>query len=727
MATVYLAHDVRHGRDVALKVLRPELAESLGRDRFLREIQLAAKLSHPHILPLYDSGDAGGALFYVMPNVEGHSLRDRLATQRQLSVEDAVRIATEVAGALDHAHRHGVIHRDIKPENIMLQDGHALVADFGIGKALGDAAADTLTQHGMSVGTPAYMSPEQAVGEAVDARSDIYSLGCVLYEMIVGEQPFTGPTAQAVIAKRFVQTPVDVAALREGVPRPVARAVQKALARVPIDRYDTAALFVTSLVEIEAVSAKPAAPEKSLAVLPFTNLSTDPENEFFADGVTEEILNALAMIPDLRVAGRASSFSFKGKTLDLHAIGEALNVRTVLEGSIRRSGKHVRITAQLSEVTDGFCMWSERYDREIDDVFAVQDEIAAAIAEKLKTTLLRNPLMSAQRAPENIAAYEAYLKGRALLYRRGSSIKPGLAMMEQALRLDPEYGLAWAGIADTYSILGFFGQVSPEVARTKGGEAAAKAMRFAPDLAESHCALAIQLLMFEWDWAGAERAFGRSMELNPGYGQAGVWYYLFYRGVACGAWEEAIAGCKECQSRDPRSGYLAAIMALMYEIASDGPSAEEWVNLARELAPDAFQTLWARQLFLMSIRDYPRAIDAAHTVLAASGRQSIVLAFLGLSLAESGDSTGARAIYDEMRSRAVREFVSPMQMAALSAALGDTDAAIAHCHEAFRLRDTGMVVWARGWPGAQNLQALPEFRRLLASMGLPGFAVQTDD
>ncbi|MFN8582932.1 MAG: serine/threonine-protein kinase [Gemmatimonadaceae bacterium] len=515
MATVYLAHDLKHERDVALKVLRPEFAESLGRDRFLREIQLAAKLSHPHILPLYDSGDAGDALFYAMPNVEGHSLRDRLATQRQLPVEEAVRIATEVAGALDHAHRRGVIHRDIKPENIMLQDGHALVADFGIGKALDDAAVDTLTQHGMSVGTPAYMSPEQAVGDAVDARSDIYSLGCVLYEMIVGEQPFTGHTVQAVIAKRFVQTPVDVAALREGVPRPVSRAVQKALARLPIDRYDTAALFVAQLSEVEAVSAKPAAPEKSLAVLPFTNFSSDPENEFFADGVTEEILNALATIPDLRVAGRASSFSFKGKSMDLHAVGEALNVRTILEGSIRHSGQRVRITAQLSNATDGFRMWAERYDRAIDDVFVVQDEIARAIAEKLKSTLMQNPLMSAQRAPENIGAYEAYLKGRALLYRRGSSLRPGLAMMEQALRLDPEYGLAWAGIADTYSILGFFGQVSSEVARTNGGKAAAKAIRFAPDLAESHCAQAIQLLNFEWDWAGAERAFKRSMELNP--------------------------------------------------------------------------------------------------------------------------------------------------------------------------------------------------------------------
>jgi len=727
MATVYLAHDLKHDRDVALKVLRSELAESLGRDRFLREIQLAAKLSHPHLLPLHDSGDAGGALFYVMPNVEGRSLRDRLQGERQLPVDEAVRITMEVAGALDHAHRHGVIHRDVKPENIMLQDGHALMADFGIGKAVGDAAPDTLTQSGMSVGTPAYMSPEQAAGEAVDGRSDIYSLACVLYEMIVGEQPFTGPTAQAVIAKRFVQTPINITALREGVPRPVARAVQKALARVPIDRYDTAALFITSLGEVETISPKPAAPEKSLAVLPFANLSTDPENEFFADGITEEILNALATIPDLRVAGRASSFSFKGKAQDLHAIGEQLNVRTVLEGSVRRSGMRVRITAQLSDVTDGFRMWSERYDREIADVFAVQDEIAVAIAEKLKTTLQQNPVVSAQRAPENIEAYEAYLKGRALLYQRGSALRPGLAMMEKALRLDPEYGLAWAGVADTYSVLGFYSQIPPDVARAKGGEAAANAMRFAPDLAESHCARATQLLMYEWNWAEAERAFKRAIELNPGYSQSGAWYCVFYLGIACGEWDNALAEIKACQSRDQRSGYMAAIVTLMYAIGYHEPAAVVWADRAAELDPDAFLTLWSRQLFLMSIHDWPRAIDAAHAALAASGRQMIALMWLGVSLVDSGDSGGARAIYDEMRSRAVREYVSPQVLAGLEAALGDSDAASAHCREAFGLHDPTIVTFARGWPGAQYLQALPEYQRLLASIGLPGFAVRADD
>ena len=354
MATVYLAHDIKHDRDVAIKVLHPDLGAALGGERFLSEIRTTARLQHPHILPLLDSGEANGLLYYVMPLVTGETLRARLEREKQLPIADAVRIAREVASALDYAHRQNVIHRDIKPENIMLQDGHALVADFGIGKAISDTTANTLTQAGMSVGTPAYLSPEQAVGEDVDGRSDLYSLGCVLYEMIVGEPPFTGPTVQAVIAKRFVQTPLDVAALREGVPRPVSRAVQHALMRAPIDRFETVALFVIALNEDEAVATKSAAPAKSLAILPFENLSANADNQYFADGIADDILDALVQIDGLHVAARNSAFSFRGKQVALAEIGEKLSVATVLQGSVRKAGNRMRIAVQLVSVTDGY-------------------------------------------------------------------------------------------------------------------------------------------------------------------------------------------------------------------------------------------------------------------------------------------------------------------------------------------------------------------------------------
>ena len=724
MATVYLAHDLKHGRDVALKVLKPDLAQTLGAERFLREIRLAASLSHPHILPLFDSGDAGGVLYYVMPNVEGRSLRDRLAASAQLPVEEAVRITSEVAGALDYAHRHGIVHRDIKPENIMLQDGHALVADFGIGKALTTVEGEAFTQTGASVGTPAYMSPEQAAGEGVDGRSDLYSLGCVLYEMLVGEQPFTGPTVQAVIAKRFVQSPADVTALREGVSRPVARAVQKALARTPIDRFETGSMLVAALAEPDAPTASDKAaapPDKSIAVLPFANLSADPENEFFADGITEEILNALSQIAELRVAGRTSAFSFKGKQQDLRAIGEQLNVRTVLEGSVRRSGKRVRITAQLIDVTDGYQLWSERYDREIEDVFAVQDEIASAIAGKMKTTLQGGTAARSQRATDNIESYEAYLKGRALLYRRGNAIRHGLTQMEKALSLDPEYGLAWAGTADSYTLLGYYGLVTPEVAREKASDASAKAIQFAPDLAEAHCARALLALAYEWDWEAAERSFLRALELNPGYIQAGAWYHLFYNGFACARWDEALSGLKAFQERDHLSGYMAAVVSILYSVAYHDQAAVEWADRAWALEPDAFLSLWARTLAYQSVGDWPRAFAAADATLAASGRQAFPLITLGLSLVESGDTTGGRAVYGELRSRSVREHIPPMGLALMAAALGERDAAIAYAGDAVRRHDPQFVIFSLGWNGTHHLRALPEQQQLLTDIRLPGW------
>jgi serine/threonine-protein kinase len=727
MATVFLARDLRHDRDVAIKVMHDELAASLSRQRFLREIRLAAKLAHPHILPLHDSGDAEGMLFYVMPNAEGRSLRDKM-NAGPIAVADAVRVTIEVADALDFAHRHGIVHRDIKPENIVLLDGHAMVADFGIGKAMTEAVEDTLTQGGTSIGTPAYMSPEQAVGEDVDGRSDLYSLGCVLFEMLVGEPPFTGPNAQAVLAKRFVQTPIDVSALREGIPRPVAHAVQRVLQRTAIDRFASGAEFAGALRISETPEAmalgRPALPEKSIAVLPFANISTDPENECFADGITEEILNTLSQIADLRVAGRMSSFAFKEKGRDLREIGKVLNVRTVLEGSVRRSAGRVRITAQLTDVIGGYQLWSERFDRDIADVFAVQDEIATAIASKLKTSLASDDASRAQRTTESIEAYEAYLKGRALVTQRGNAMLKGIASLETSLQHDPDHGLTWSCLADAYLMSGFWGLVTLDVARAKCTEAVANAMHYAPDLAESHCSRAQYSLLYDWDWSAAESAFQQSLKLNPGYTQASAWYHMFYLGFVRGEYRAAAAGFAETLAQDPYWANGAAMLAQTFAFAQDAAAADVWATRAEELAPTAFFSHWTRQITSIAEHDWSRAIRAGSEALRLSrGALAFPLAFLGISLAEAGDRVGARAIYDEFDAGAAGGPDSSALRAMLAAALGKDDVASELCRDAVRRRDPTLVPFLRPFPGTRRLQALPEFRRVVASLGLPGLPV----
>ena len=381
--------------------------------------------------------------------------------------------------------------------------------------------------------------------------------------------------------------------------------------RTPIDRFLTGAALATAIADAERHADQPtvATPEKSIAVLPFASMSTDPENEFFADGITEELLNMLSQIGELRVAGRTSSFSFKGKNVELKQIGETLNVRTVLEGSVRRAGNRVRITAQLIDVTDGFQLWSERYDRDIEDVFAVQDEIATAIAGRLKTTLSLGREARSQRATDNIEAYAAYLKGRALLYRRAAAIK--------------------------------------------------QAIRFGPDLAETHGAEAQFSLLFEWDWASAERSFLRALEINPGYGQASAWYHLFYTGLAAGMWKESEEALIAGYERDPRSAYLASIVGVLMAAYRTDDEVERWVAKADELDSGAFLSIWLRQLAMCAMRDWPRAERASEVAHAASGRTSLPLIVHGLALATAGNLDGARSIYDELRARARREYIAP--------------------------------------------------------------------
>lgn len=724
MATVYLARDLKHDRDVAIKVLKPELGESRDRQRFVREIHLAARLTHPHILPLYDSGQADTFLYFVMPVMQGQTLRDRLRAEGRLPVDAAVRIAREVADALDYAHRHGVVHRDVKPENILLQEGHALVADFGIGTLVSTSDHQTtMTQAGMIVGTPLYMSPEQASGEPVDSRSDLFSLGCVLYEMLVGDQPFAGDTVPAIIARRLTQTPTEVSVLRASVPRAVSRVVQKALARKADDRYSTGAAFAAALaaapMDAEAGGGVSATPDKSIAVMPFASMSSDPEDEFFADGITEEILNALAQIPALRVAGRGSAFSFKGKREDLRSVGAKLDVAHVLEGTIRRSGSRIRVTAQLSNAGDGFQLWSERYDRELADVFAVQDEIAGAIAGRLKLSLAGDAMVAHPRPTQHMAAYELYLKGRALLYQRGRSIVQALECFEAAVELDPAYAEAWAGMADGYSTSGYSGFVPGASVMPNALEAARRALALNPNLAEAHNALACPSLLWSRDFALAESAFLRAIELNPSYAQARTWYALFYLHWAAGRTEEAQTILRQCLAEDPLSWYVHTMLGFSQTTSGLHDDAVRHTRRGAELSPTSYLAHWAYTESLSNAGLCEEAVICAEKALEMSGRHVWALAGLAWAYARWGKRDAALRTFQEAERRATREYMQPGMLAMAAAAAGELEKGIALADRAERERDPVFMLLARTWPNFEPLRTDRRFSQIVARLGLP--------
>lgn len=415
MATVYLAEDLKHQRQVAVKVLKPELAAVLGGDRFLREITVTANLQHPHILQLYDSGEADGFLYYVMPYVVGETLRDRLGREHQLAIDDALEITKGVAGALDYAHRQGVIHRDVKPENILLHDGVALVADFGIALAVTAAGGERLTDTGLSLGTPAYMSPEQAAGDRdLDARSDVYSLACVTYEMLGGDPPFVASTVQAVLAKHIVDPAPPITTMRASVSPAIAKALAKALQKTPADRYHSAGAFVTALTAPVEGQDREA---KAVVVLPFENMSPDPDNEYFADGLTEEIIGDLAGIHGLRVISRNSALALKGTVKSTPALAKELGVSHVVTGSVRRAGNALRVMAQLVEARSDAPVWNGKYSGTVEDVFGIQEEIARKIVAALEVKLSETEKRQiAERPTDDVVAFDHYLRARRELY-----------------------------------------------------------------------------------------------------------------------------------------------------------------------------------------------------------------------------------------------------------------------------------------------------------------------
>jgi serine/threonine-protein kinase len=623
MATVYLARDLRHDRPVALKVLHPDLSASLGPERFQREIRLAARLQHPHILSVHDSGEVPGTagtppiLWFAMPFVEGESLRERLARERQLPLEDALRIGREAADALEYAHRHGIIHRDIKPENILLSGDHALVADFGIARALAGPTESQLTETGTTVGTPAYMSPEQAAGErAIDHRSDIYSLACVLYEALAGEPPFTGPTAQSIIARRFTETPRPLRELRETVPAAIERAVAKALAKSPADRFGSAGEFGRTLAEgqmesrvpdpARAVSTAPRpgtatsvqpqsrrgirfpvtaalaigfllglgvlfgwlrshgradespAGTKRLAVLPFENLGA-AEDEYFADGVTDEVRGKLASLTGLQVIARSSSGQYKKTAKTPQEIGRELGVDYLLTGTVRwekgAAGNRVRVSPELIQVGTAATTWQQPFDASLTDVFQVQADIAGRVAEALDVALGAPQKKSlAEKPTENLAAYEAFLKGeeaaQGLAVADPRSVRRAIDYYDQAVALDSAFVQAWVQLSRAHSSIYSIGTPTPTDAEAARG-AAERARRLAAERPEIQLALGDYQQFIAADLPAALASYQTGLRKGPANAEL-----LSATGrveQSLGQWQASTESYSKANAVDPRS------------------------------------------------------------------------------------------------------------------------------------------------------------------------------
>jgi serine/threonine-protein kinase len=540
--------------------------------------------------------------------------------------------------------------------------------------------------------------------------------------MLTGEAAFTGPTAQAVIARRFIHTPPDVTSVRSSVPGSISRVVAQLLSKAPEDRQASGAMVVSSLVSGAAVVAAPAraTDETSIAVLPFASLSRDPDDEFFADGVTEEILNALAHIPKLRVAARSSAFSFKGKNEDLRSVGAKLNVGTILEGTIRRAGSRLRVTAQLSSVVDGYQLWAERYDRVAEDVFAVQDEIAASIADRFRLTLAGDQTGRALKPPtQDIRAYELYLKGRALLYQRGRSIPPALECFEQAVALDPNYAHAWAGMADAYTTSGYSGFTPGADVMPKAMAAARRALELDPELAEAHCAFACATLMWERDYELAEREFKHAMKLNPNYAQTQAWYGLFFLQWTSGRDRESFEILNAASRKDPLSSYAQVILSFAEIAAGRNADAIAHARRGNELDPKSYLAQWVLMEALSISGHYAEAEQRAESALAMSGRHAWALCGLVKIYERWGKPDDARRVFAEAIEREQRGYMQPTMMAYAAAATGDMDRGIAYADRAERERDPLFVILARLWPDYDDLRGDPRFAAIVDRLRLP--------
>ena len=755
MGEVYLAEDTKLDRKVALKILPPELADDRDRmSRFVREAKSASALNHPNIITIYEIGESDGTHFIATEFIDGKTLND-YARSNPFDYKSILDIAVQVASALQTAHVAGIVHRDIKPDNVMVRaDGLAKILDFGIAKLSAPTTTDgeaataiqAQTQAGMIIGTPNYMSPEQARGRDVDRQTDIFSFGVVFYEMLSGASPFKGDTVSDVIAAVLTKEPPRLT----NVPPELAEILDKTLQKDKRNRYQTAKGLLDDLKEakeelaIQSRLNRVSSPNveepqtqilkavttgeenrqitlenlKSIAVLPFTNMSADGDNEYFCDGLAEELLNALSKIDDLKVAARTSAFSFKGKNANVSEIGEKLSVKNVLEGSVRRSGNKLRISVQLINAADGYQLWSERYDREMKDIFEVQDEIALAVVDALKLKLFGGEKAAVlKRYTNNPEAYQLYLSGRFFFLKRTpEGFKKAIDYFEKAIECDSEYALAFTGIADSYVLLGFYEVMTPAEAREYAKPAVYKSIELDGTIAETHASLAVYLMFCEWEFVKAEAEFEEAIRLNPNYTLARHFYAVNL--VLIGSHDEAIAEESRSVEIEPFTAiFRAAYSWYSYLVRRNDLSIEQALRTI-ELAPDHFFAYWALGLAYALNEKYDESLSALQRASSLTGGNQHLLGEIARVSALSGKRDEALGILDEFLQQSKASYVSAVNITKIYAGLGEREKVLEWLEKAYDERAVKLP-WFIIDPCLDAFRGDERFQTILKKMGLP--------
>ena len=722
MGAVYKAQDLKLDRTVAIKFTSRAVADNREqRLRFEREARTASLLDHPNICTIHEFGETDdGELFLAMSYCPGEDLRSRL-TRGPFPLKEAVNVAEQVLLGLAKAHSLGIVHRDIKPANIMLMpDGVVKIVDFGLAKFPRDIS---LTSPGGVVGTVPYMSPEQLRGDPLDGRTDLWSWAVMLYEMLAGERPFDAPTEASLIRAIMDTDPPSLASRRRDVPLELDSIVHQVLQKNRDQRPRNTDQVVEAVRSLSlqtgpiprfAVTPRPHA---SVAVLPFLNLSPEPDSEYFSDGLTEELIHALSRLPGLQVVSRTSAFEFKGKAQSVRKIGEQLKVSSVVEGSVRKAADRVRVSTQLVNVSDGYCLWSQRFDCKMTDIFVVQEEMAKSIADLLRVELgSKAGTGLVRRYTDNFEAYDLYLRGRFQWNKRGGEgFQKALEYFERALTHDPNYAPAYSGIADYHVAVASWGLEPPTEAWPKAKQAAAQALAADDTLAEAHASMGMIRMWFDWDWKEAEREYLRAIELKPGQALPHVQYNLLL--VQSGRLVEAEEQIRAALAVDPLSVPNNMYLAGVFHYRREYDRSLEQCSRALDLDPNDIEAHVVMGLNYEQKRMYPEAVAELEKARELSGNNPLILGPLGSCYAGSGDKGQARKLLDELNAAAQQAYVAPITWVMLYLGLGEMDAAFAWLEKAAEARDP-LLYYLKVGPIYDSIRDDPRCAALLNRIGL---------